>query len=304
MRYNINRFFHTFSITLLTLAAASPVGAYFERLEVGGRALSLGQSFHAIADDPSALYWNPAGMAGTTQPALLLDYYKPYTVEDLSSSFASFTYPGLGGHWGVAWHYFGLSGVERENLFSVAYANQAELPFIGKIALGVTGKVLRVSYTATPDRSFLGNSVDVTEDYGGQTELSADFGLLYRPSDRLAIGAIVRNMIEPTFDFIEGSGGTRIPVEVEGSFAYHWNDASVITVGVAETRKGSSALSVGGEVTFFDVFSLRSGIFDAEFWGGFGLLSSGWTLDSGFVTHKALGVSYMASLTILFGENR
>lgn len=304
MRYEVNRCINLLIVVLLIAVSATPAAAYFERLEVGGRALSLGQSFHAIANDPSALYWNPAGMAGTTRSALLLDYYKPFTVEDLSSSFASFTYPGFGGNWGVSWHYFGLSGVERENVFSLAYANQADLPLLGNVALGITGKVMRVSYSAIENRPFDNVAPDIAEDYGGQTELSADFGVLYRPAEKLAIGAIVRNMIEPTFDFVQGSGGTRVPVELEGSVAYFWNEASLVTVGVAETRKGSPALSVGGEVTFFDVFALRSGIFDSEFWGGFGLLSRTWTLDSGFVTHKALGVSYMASLTILFGESR
>ncbi len=37
--------------------------AQFLKIGVGGRAAALGESFIAIADDASALYWNPAGLA-------------------------------------------------------------------------------------------------------------------------------------------------------------------------------------------------------------------------------------------------
>ncbi|MCW8803743.1 MAG: UPF0164 family protein, partial [Ignavibacteriaceae bacterium] len=37
--------------------------AQFLKIGVGGRAAALGESFVAISDDASALYWNPAGLA-------------------------------------------------------------------------------------------------------------------------------------------------------------------------------------------------------------------------------------------------
>ena len=37
--------------------------AQFLKIGVGGRAAALGESFVAIANDASALYWNPAGLA-------------------------------------------------------------------------------------------------------------------------------------------------------------------------------------------------------------------------------------------------
>ncbi len=36
--------------------------AQFLKIGVGARAASLGESFVAIADDASSLYWNPAGI--------------------------------------------------------------------------------------------------------------------------------------------------------------------------------------------------------------------------------------------------
>jgi len=37
--------------------------AHFPKIGVGGRAAAMGESFVAISDDASALYWNPAGLA-------------------------------------------------------------------------------------------------------------------------------------------------------------------------------------------------------------------------------------------------
>lgn len=52
-----------------TLIIASPAGATrlageFMALGAGARALGMGAAFAAVADDASAVYWNPAGIAG------------------------------------------------------------------------------------------------------------------------------------------------------------------------------------------------------------------------------------------------
>src|SRR5438045_3246800 len=38
-------------------------GAVFEKIGVGARAAGMGGAYSALADDISALYWNPAGIA-------------------------------------------------------------------------------------------------------------------------------------------------------------------------------------------------------------------------------------------------
>jgi len=54
----------------LLAAAALPVSAYAQQTfeVVGSRALGMGGAFVAVADDPSAVFWNPAGLA-SGQPA-------------------------------------------------------------------------------------------------------------------------------------------------------------------------------------------------------------------------------------------
>ena len=37
-------------------------GAQFLKIGAGARACAMGEAFTGIADDPSAIYWNPAGL--------------------------------------------------------------------------------------------------------------------------------------------------------------------------------------------------------------------------------------------------
>ena len=48
--------------------AAGTTGLNFLKIGVGGRPAGMGEAFVAVADDASALYWNPAGLARLTSP--------------------------------------------------------------------------------------------------------------------------------------------------------------------------------------------------------------------------------------------
>jgi long-chain fatty acid transport protein len=50
----------------LLLVPAMASGAGFALFEHGNRAMGMGGAFTAVADDPSAMYWNPAGLAFQT----------------------------------------------------------------------------------------------------------------------------------------------------------------------------------------------------------------------------------------------
>jgi long-subunit fatty acid transport protein len=46
----------------------------FLKISVGARATALGESFVAVANDPSAIYWNPAGLASLLRPQVALSH--------------------------------------------------------------------------------------------------------------------------------------------------------------------------------------------------------------------------------------
>ena len=76
------------ALALLSALAASPARAQFTlgnqragtssgsflRIGVGARASALGESFVAVANDPSAIYWNPAGLASLLRQEVALSH--------------------------------------------------------------------------------------------------------------------------------------------------------------------------------------------------------------------------------------
>src|SRR5689334_19512550 len=73
-------------VVLLVLAAAPPpasgqavtkvgtTSAKFLSIAVGARAVGMGGAFVAVADDPSAMYWNPGGIARLGQSEALFSH--------------------------------------------------------------------------------------------------------------------------------------------------------------------------------------------------------------------------------------
>ena len=83
-----SRSFAPLAALVLALAAVSPAHAQFTlgnqragtssgsflRIGIGARAVSLGESFVAVANDPTAIYWNPAGLASILRGELQLSH--------------------------------------------------------------------------------------------------------------------------------------------------------------------------------------------------------------------------------------
>jgi hypothetical protein len=72
--------------------AGGKYAAEFLRIGVGARALGLGGAFVAIADDGSAPYWNPAGLACAARPEMLFMHAEQFG-SIANHDFASFVQP-------------------------------------------------------------------------------------------------------------------------------------------------------------------------------------------------------------------
>jgi len=280
----------TLAAAMVLLGVAPPARAYFERIEVGARGVSLGRAFVASADDASALYWNPAGLAALRRPELLLDYARPYVLDDLNEGFGAVAWPLGFGTLAAGWHHRSVADVVSEDLFSISLARSGSIghgPW--RIHTGATLKAARVSYDTTDEA-----------DYGALTRVTGDAGIIVR-GPRLSVGYIVRNIVEPEFDFVSGGGGTPLPRRFDAGAAYQWHPDSKLVAAVGSGDDDRLDARIGGEVVFYDVLSVRAGVSDARFTGGVGLTARRWRLDSAFVTHPDLGVSYRVSLAVPLG---
>src|SRR5438128_9985999 len=53
---------------------AGTSSATFLKIGIGARAVGLGESFVAVANDPSAIFWNPAGLASMQRQEVELNH--------------------------------------------------------------------------------------------------------------------------------------------------------------------------------------------------------------------------------------
>lgn len=77
-------------------------GAQFLKIGAGARAVGMGEAFVAVADDASAIWWNPAGIARiTSEGQSLLTLNHSTWPAEISHEFVgyAFTYGGLPGSW-------------------------------------------------------------------------------------------------------------------------------------------------------------------------------------------------------------
>jgi len=92
------------AVCVLVLGFAVPAGATkyagaFMENGGGARALGMGGAFTAVADDPSATFWNPAGLAGLDSRELLVMHSERFG-DLIDRDFVAYTQP-------VGWNIFG-----------------------------------------------------------------------------------------------------------------------------------------------------------------------------------------------------
>jgi len=292
------------ALALAVLAgAAPPAAAYFDRIEIGARGLALAGAYQAAAQDVSAAYWNPAGLSLMERPQVLFTYSRPYMVGGLvgSSAVGGIPLRFTDGAAAVTWHRMGLDGVVSENLIGLSYGRWIYRDDNRVIHAGGTIDAAIVSYDSGANYNEV--TGDPGRDFGSQTKVTGDLGVLWQERSRLRLGAVLRHLGSPEFHFVGEGGGTPMPSGLELSAAYQWRPESQIMFSRSDVGD-HAAYNYAGEIWFYDVFAVRAGIYDTEFSGGIGIKGRSWEVDTAFLTHKALGNTYRASLHFILPGKR
>ncbi|NOZ61648.1 MAG: PorV/PorQ family protein [Calditrichaeota bacterium] len=110
-------------ILLLTVSAfaqqeVNKVGttaANFLKLEVGARAVALAGAFTALANDATALHWNPAGIAFSNQMKAIYSNTNLYA--GIRHQFLGIIFPFSANYFGVSFNYVDIGKIERTTEF-------------------------------------------------------------------------------------------------------------------------------------------------------------------------------------------
>ena len=260
----------------------------------GSRPDGMADAFTAVADDLSAIYYNPAGLVNIKKQELSLLYYPLYE----SSSYSSIAYGQALLNFGtIAANFFmfstdNIEGYDQaDNFTSMFGSEQYKLTFsYGRnIAETLSAGVNTSVYYSEMSRF----------NYAG---FGADLGLLYKPCPFLSAGFMARNVITPAFSMqsvTETLGRTytlgllarhRI-AEFEFKAAY---DAS------AGEKEGFNERA-GIEITWSDTASVRAGYGDGGFTFGAGLTLYETKFDYAYVSNMDFGGMHRFTVSYLFG---
>ena len=297
-------------VAALALALPAPVrAAWFEYVGMGSRTIGLGPSSIADVDDVSAVHWNPARLPAARGQALF-EFANPYGIEGLSEASIAVGRAWRGTTFAAAWHQLGLRDAYAEQQFSLGAGRPVARVLRGSLAAGATYKLQRIAFQSQTD-AFTGAAVD----FGSQAKGSLDLALHWSGPWRFDVAYVARDLLEPTFQFVPGSGGGKVAASQSLATAIRWNPESVLTFGWARPGGGAtSSWSAGLELRFYDVFAVRSGFQnlsqvwdsrgspnDLQYTGGVGIFHRGVRVDAAVVSDHDLGATYRATVLVPLG---
>jgi|WetSurMetagenome_2_1015567.scaffolds.fasta_scaffold157857_2 hypothetical protein len=230
----------------------------FMRRGLGGRALGMGSAYSSLANDASAVYWNPAGLCAMERMELQ-GMYSVLTF-DRQEMFV-----GVGGGAvarmiavGAAWYKFGVKDIDgrdrlgnatqrfedSENCFMLS----ASALLVQDVALGITGKYIHHSLA---DRSASGAAMDL--------------GLRITLVPMFTVGFVLQDLLGQLSWNTESGLKEKLPTTARGGVAFQPDFLPVsLALEFAKTGKANPLLRAGTEYRILDILALRAG-FDGSY---------------------------------------
>lgn len=255
--------------------------APFLSIQQGARATAMGSAFVALASDPSALFWNPAGIGRLNGIQVMFDH--TMWIADINYNFfaASFSIGDIGSVGASVT----ASAIDEMNVTTVAEPNGTGQIFkVQDVAASIAVALnLTENFSIGFNPKFINQSIwDASA-----SAVAIDMGILYRtPFEGFTLGMAIQNfgpkmkmdgqtMLVLYDANLESSGNNgRIPANLETD---EWALPLYFRVGVAWTpvlgdmhklnvevdavvpSDNYQSVNMGAEYVFNDIFALRAG---------------------------------------------
>ena len=217
-------------------------GAQFLGVGIGARAAAMGGAYTSIADDGTALHWNPAGLARVDGHRLTLSHVS--WLQGVKYNYASYAAPA-GSDAGV--------GVALEQGGADSWDNTGGGSFESGDFAGTVGYGRRMSADigVGADLKFLSSSLG---DHGASS-YAVDLGVLYSVNDNTSVGAAVRNL-GPGLTFESGTDPLPVTMTLGGSYRWH---GVLLSMDLEKVNDLGATTRIGAEYAPVRYLALRGG---------------------------------------------
>lgn len=271
----------TFAQFVSDVSKRGTTAAPFLTISQGARAAGMGSAFVAVADDPSTIFWNAAGIARLNQSGVVFDHTQ--WIADIGYNFAAFSLNlGSLGAVGVS---FISSDVGEMSVTTIEEPEGTGESFsTADVAASVTWAYnITDNFSIGLNPKIIYQSVWKMSDYA----LAIDLGVLYNtPFEGITLGASITNFgskmkLDGTssvvlYDANEETSGNngRIPARLQMEewdlplgfkvgLAYRPFKQGihnlVLAADAAHPNDNYEYVNFGGEYTFDNMFSIRGG---------------------------------------------
>ncbi|MCX6141759.1 MAG: hypothetical protein NTZ35_00925 [Ignavibacteriales bacterium] len=259
-------------ISILPLAARSG----FEKNGRGARAIGLANAYVAIADDPWAVYYNPAGLAwiSSFQGAV---FFSPaqFGMSELRTVCAGTTLPMSFCTGDLVIDQFGYE-LYRETSVALGFGMSVN----EWIALGAATHINRVAI----------------EGYGASSRVVFDVGGIASITENVRLGWCWKNVTQTSV----GVQSEQLPQIMSMGVCYEITEYSRLTVELEKDIRYPVIKKFGYEQQLFDVLSVRLGISDNpdKFSCGVGVRALGCEFSYAGYSHQQLGWTHQIEVSV------
>jgi hypothetical protein len=287
-------------LVLSVAAMADGIGAFSAfKNGIGARALAMGGAFVAVADDATAVCWNPAGLAQLTDTRLAgmsTDLYGLGITHQYVGATTSFANLGIG----LGWDRASIDGqvIDAGGGLGASFT-WTEQAIIGSLATNV----MDIAMAGANVKYYMADS-GLGDNGSG---FGFDLGLLVSLGDMFVIGV---NAMDLAGTSVEWDGGATDVISGVYKAGLAMNLAEDMLVLAADVDFDGSSLGdthVGVEFNVIDELALRGGVVltdefqDYYFTVGAGINVAGLYVDAAYVLEETLGNTLVLSAEFSLG---
>ncbi len=246
----------------IVLAGTHPfekVGTYaaqFLKIGTSARASGMGNAFTAVANDATAMYWNPAGMVEISRTQVTLNSVTWPADIDIYFAGAVFTTPYLPGTFGISARALAMDPMPERTIYMPDGTNR--FFDAGDMSFGLS---YAMYFTDKFSAGFTSHFIHMGLADKSVESMAFDFGLLYRIGIQgMKLGMMIQSLGgEVDFDDRASKMPTLFKVGLSMD-AYRRGAHSLLASGeFSHPSDNKERMNVGMEYVFNQFFFLRSG---------------------------------------------